>query len=154
MPDVRRILRHMNVTNERAVKRASQGSEVVYCHGIRGEPGSFHIGSGSEQRARQLTKRSAAWNKFVAAHGGTAKVEVEILERYDCPARARLREMELVRRYQPSTNVFGRSSTPAAILAGHPKGSVERCNCGAPDCYGAELASHDDQGRANVRDRV
>lgn len=115
--------------------------EVVYGHRICGESGFFHIGSGSEQRARTLMRRSALWQQFVEARGGIARVEVSILERHRCPARARLREMELVRLYRPSTNVFGRSSTPAAILAGRPKGCRERCQCGAPDCYGAEVAA-------------
>jgi len=122
-------------------KYETPGCEVVYGHRMRDEDGFFHIGSGSEQRARTLANRSALWQQFVDAHGGITLIEVEILERYHCPARARLREMELVNIHQPSTNRFGRSSTPPAILAGHPKGSTERCDCGAQDCYGAEVAA-------------
>lgn len=122
--------------------------EVVYGHRIRGQSEFFHIGSGSEHRARTMTGRSAQWRQVVEAHGGVARVEVRVLERHRCPARARFREMVLVHLHQPSTNTFGRSSTPTAILAGHPKGSRERCRCGAPDCYGAEVAA-----RANVERR-
>ncbi len=115
--------------------------EVVYGHRVRGDAGFFYIGSGSERRARTLINRSAPWKRYVAAHGGTSQVEVEILERHRCPARARLREMDLVHIHQPPTNRFGRLSTPEAILAAHPKGSTERCACGAPDCYGVEVAA-------------
>ena len=122
-------------------KQETPSCEVVYGHRMRGEAKFFHIGSGSEQRARALTKRSTLWRRFVADHGGVTQVVVEIIERHRCPARARLREMELVSQHRPSTNVFGRSSTPPSILAGHPKGSSERCHCGAPDCYGAEASA-------------
>ena len=115
--------------------------EVVYGHKLRGDSQIFHIGSGSEQRARTLTSRSATWKKFVSAHGGVARIEVAILERHRCPARARLREMELIHAHQPPTNLIGRSSVPPAIRGGHPKGSSERCRCGAPDCYGAEVVA-------------
>src|SRR5262249_36601720 len=107
----------------------------------RNEVGFFHIGSGPEERARTLTGRSPAWHQFVDAHGGVKRVEVVILERYRCPARARLREMQLVSIHQPSTNRFGRSSIPDAILDGHPKRSKSRCEFGAADCYGAELVA-------------
>lgn len=121
-------------------KQEAPGWEVVYGHRIRGEAGFFHIGSGSEQRARTMKNRSALWRRYVEVHGGLTQVEVEIMECHRCPARARLREMELIALHQPPTNVFGRSSMPAAILEGHPKGSRERCHCGAPDCYGAEVS--------------
>jgi len=115
-------------------------NEVVYGHRMRRTRALFHIGSGSERRARTLARRSALWQQFVQSHGGPAQVEVEILERHRCPARARLREMELVRIHQPPTNRFGRASIPGAILAGRPKGSGKRCRCGSPDCYGTEAA--------------
>ena len=119
----------------------NQGDIVVYGHQMRRESALFHIGSGSERRARTLINRSALWQNFVDTHGGVKRVEVLILERHHCPARARLREMELVKIHQPPTNRFGRSFIPSAILDGRPKGSKKRCNCGAPDCYGAEVAA-------------
>ncbi len=115
------------------------GSEVVYGHKMRNEADYFHIGSGSERRARNLKGRSDLWQHYVDTHGGLKQIEVVILERYNCPARSRLREMELIAVHQSPTNTFGRSSIPAAILDGRPKGSKLRCACGAPDCYGAEV---------------
>ena len=117
------------------------GSEVVYGLRMRCESKFFHIGSGSEQRAHNLKQRSSAVLSYIEARGGTSQVEVKILERYQCPARARLREMELIGLHQPCTNTFGRSSIPAMILDGRPKGSKERCCCGALNCYGAEVNS-------------
>jgi hypothetical protein len=113
---------------------------IVYGHKILTEPNYFHIGSGSEQRAKNFKGRSKEWRDYVEARGGVLQVEVKILERYICPARARLREMELVNLYQPTTNYFGRFSIPEGILDGRPKGSTQRCMCGAPDCYGAQVA--------------
>ena len=129
------------MADDGSMKNEVSGSEVVYGHKIRNEPGYFHIGSGSEQRAHTLKGRSALWQHYVDTHGGSKHVEVAILERYHCPARARLREMELVAVHQPHTNTFGRSSIPAAILDGRPKGSKIRCACGAADCYGAEASA-------------
>jgi hypothetical protein len=129
------------LTDEESAKNGSLGDEVVYGHRMVDKPALFHIGSGSERRARTLTNRSALWQNFVEAHGGVTRVEVVILERHYCPARARLREMELVKIHQPDTNRFGCSSMPSAILDGRPKGSIKRCDCGAPDCYGAELTA-------------
>ncbi len=139
----KRTLRKMphRIGVQRMAKNESRGLDVVYGHRMRGQGVLFHIGSGSEQRARTLTNRSSLWQQFVGARGGIAQIEVEILERHLCPARARLREMELVRLHQPATNVFGRASIPPSILAGHPKGSSDRCNCRAPDCYGAEVGA-------------
>ena len=116
-------------------------NEVVYGHRMANEKGFFHIGSGSEQRARNFTGRSSDWRSYVDARGSLAQVQVEILERHRCPARARLREMDLVKIHQPPTNRFGRSSHPEGILDGRPKGSKQRCTCGASDCYGAEVAA-------------
>jgi hypothetical protein len=123
----------------------SSGSEVVYGHRMRTEAGFFHIGSGSEQRARNFDGRSPAWQAYVNSHGGSTQIEVQILERHRCPARARLREMELVHDHQPATNTFGRSSIPSGIQDGRPKGSKKRCTCGAPDCYGAEVTARSPQ---------
>lgn len=117
----------------------SRGSYVVYGHKIRGEADYFHIGSGLERSARNWARRSTQWKEYVRDHGGTDAIQISILERHDCPARARLREMELIGQLQPTTNTFGRSSIPPGILDGRPKGSKQRCKCGAPDCYGAEL---------------
>ncbi|MCU0727611.1 MAG: hypothetical protein MUE73_17775 [Planctomycetes bacterium] len=117
----------------------SPGGEVVYGLRMQGDERFFHIGSGSERRAHDLNHRSPAVRSFIETRGGDARVEVVILERHRCPARARLREMELVGRHQPETNTFGRSSIPAGILHGRPKRSKVRCSCGAPDCYGAEV---------------
>lgn len=117
------------------------GNEVVYGLRMRSESKFFHIGSGSEQRANNLKQRSSAVLSYIEARGGISQVEVTIIERYQCPARARLREMELIGLHQPCTNTFGRSSIPAGILDGRPKGSNERCCCGAPNCYGVEVSS-------------
>ena len=114
-------------------------TEVVYAHRMKSEPVMFHIGSGSERRARTLTGRGSRWQAYVDAQGGFTHVEVEILERHHCPARARLREMELVKLHQPATNGFGRTSIPQGILDGRPKGKMTACTCGAADCYGAEI---------------
>jgi hypothetical protein len=113
----------------------------VYGHKLRNQAAFFHIGSGSERRANNLIQRSSRWHEYVTANGGTTQVDVAILERYRCPARARLREMQLVQLYQPATNGFGRGSIPAAITDGRPKGSKKRCACGAADCYGAEVTA-------------
>jgi hypothetical protein len=129
-----------DMADDRSMKNEDSGSEVVYGHKIRNETGYFHIGSGSEQRAHNLKGRSALRQHYVDAHGGS--IEVVILERHHCPARARLREVELMAVHQPPTNTFGRSSIPAAILDGRPKGSKIRCACGAADCYGVELTAH------------
>ena len=116
-------------------------NEVVYAHKMRNESTYFHIGSGSEHRARTFTGRSSQWRAYVDAHGGLTHIEVTILERYCCPARARRREMDLVNLYQSTTNRFGRTSVPGGILDGRPKGSTKRCTCGATDCYGAEVTA-------------
>jgi hypothetical protein len=120
----------------------TRGSEVVYAHQMRNEDTPFHIGSGSEQRAHNFTRRSTAWLAYVASHGGLTQIDVKILEWHHCPARSRLREMEFVNLHQPETNTFGRVKPfPEGILDGRPKRSKERCTCGAPDCYGAEVAA-------------
>ena len=129
------------MTDDGSMKTKNSGSEVVYGHKVRNEMGYFHIGSGSEQRAHNLNGRSALWQHYVDTHGGSKHIEVVILERHHCPARARLREMELIAVHQPPTNTFGRTSIPAAILDGRPKGSKIRCACGAPGCYGAEVTA-------------
>ncbi len=123
------------------MKHEMTGNEIVYAHRMKNELTLFHIGSGSERRARTLTGRSSRWRAHVNAQGGFTQIEVTILERHHCPARARLREMELVRLHQPATNGYGRTSIPLGILDGRPKGAATRCACGAVDCYGAELSS-------------
>jgi hypothetical protein len=125
------------------MKNENTRGEMVYGHRIRSEPNFFHIGSGSEKRSHNLKKRSPLWRNYVDTHGSVKNIEVVILERHHCPARARLREMELIAIHQPPTNKFGRSSIPAGILDGRPKGSKKRCDCGALDCYGAEVANRD-----------
>ena len=123
------------------MKNENTGSEVVYGHKMKNETDFFHIGSGSERRARSWNGRSALWRDYVDTHGGRKHIEVVILERHHCPARARLREMDLVAVHHPPTNRFGRLSIPAGILDGRPKGSKLRCACGAPDCYGAKVTA-------------
>ena len=49
--------------------------------------------------------------------------------------------LTLVELHHPPTNGFGRRSIPAGILDGRPKGSTERCTCGADDCYGSEVTA-------------
>ena len=121
------------------MKHEMTGNEVVYAHRMKSEPKLFHIGSGSERRAHMVTGRSFRWRAYVDAQGGSTQVEVTILERHHCPARARLREMQLVKLHQPVTNGYGRTSIPQGILDGRPKGKTTRCACGAADCYEAEL---------------
>src|SRR5688500_11434544 len=97
------------------------GTEVVYAHKMKSGSALFHIGSGSEKRAHAFKGRSLRWHEHVNANGGCSQIEVIILERHHCPARARLREMDLVNLHQPVTNGFGRTSIPGAILDGRPK---------------------------------
>lgn len=115
------------------------GNQLVYGHRMPGETEYFHIGSGPKRRAVS-GERTTAWKDYVDHRGG-GKYHVEILERYHCAARARLREMQLIGLHQPVTNEFGRLSIPPGIQNGHVKRTGKRCSCGAPDCYGAELTA-------------
>ena len=109
----------------------------VFGHCLPGASEWFHIGSGRPGRAYRQP-RTVLWTEYLEANG--RRYEVHILEVHRCPARARLREMELVRQHRPPTNIVGvRTPIPAKILDGTLKGRQERCRCGAPDCYGAEL---------------
>jgi hypothetical protein len=114
-----------------------QGSQlepqVVYAHRIAGETTIFHIGSGPFSRALS-NARGTPWQSYVADRD----VEVDVLEVHQCPARARLREAQLIAELQPETNKHHRNGPHAAVLKGHTKKGV-RCNCGASDCYGREV---------------
>ena len=133
------------------------GREVVYAHKMQKETTFFYIGSGSEQRARNLNGRTPSWQAYVSSHGGIAQIEkpISILERHHCPARSRLREMEQIYLHQPETNDHhGRGKPfPDGIMDGRPKGSKERCACGAPDCYGAEVEAEVAARRASLLTR-
>lgn len=108
-------------------------SQIVYGHRFPNEETLFHIGSGTYRRALSPV-RGAQWE----THVGDSDVEVLILEIYECPARARLREAELITLHQPSTNHHHRTGPHRQVLAGYNKQGM-RCACGAADCYGQEV---------------
>jgi hypothetical protein len=111
--------------------------QVVYAHVADGV--IFHIGSGTLARAF-AGERSTAWE--ARARAGYAVV---ILERHACPARARLREAELIHQMQPETNVHHRRGPHRQIIRGFTKQGA-RCACDAPDCYGVEAARREAGG--------
>jgi hypothetical protein len=113
--------------------------EVVYAHFAPGAEKPLHVGSGRLERALS-TARGGPWRRYVDKIGG--RYEVRILERHSCPARARLREGELIAALQPETNVHHRNGPHRQVLRGFTKGGA-RCACGAPDCYGAEAAARE-----------
>nr|WP_170538025.1 hypothetical protein [Ruegeria arenilitoris] len=108
--------------------------QVVYGHRFSGTDELFHIGSGSYGRAIK-PERGAPWVEYV----GDRDVEVVIIETYQCPARARLREAELIFEMQPVTNHHHRNGPHKQVLRGFTKQGA-RCDCGAEDCYGREAA--------------
>lgn len=109
--------------------------QIVYGHRFTQHSDVFHIGSGTYKRALSPV-RSAAW----AQHVGVRDVEVVVLEVYQCPARARLREAELIAQHKPATNHHHKTGPHPQVLAGFTK-KGEHCNCGASDCYGAYVAA-------------
>jgi hypothetical protein len=60
-----------------------------------------------------------------------------ILEIHACPARARLREAQLIAEHQPVTNYHHKNGPNKQVLEGFTKRGA-RCCCGAADCYGQE----------------
>lgn len=106
--------------------------QIVYGHRFFGDDELFHIGSGTYSRALK-PERGKPW----LDHVGDRDVEVLILEIYECPARARLREAELIAEMQPLTNHHHKSGPNRQVLRGYTKRG-ERCDCGAEDCYGRE----------------
>ena len=106
--------------------------QVVYAHRFPGDDELFHIGSGTYSRAVK-PERGAAWK----AHVGERDVEVLILETHECPARARLREAELIAERRPITNQHHASGPHKQVLRGFTKRGA-RCDCGAKNCYGRE----------------
>lgn len=112
---------------------ALRKSEVVYAHknALSGE--LFHIGSGKIDRAFSV-QRGAKWLAYVTT---LDSYEVEILEYHHCPARARLREAELIFELQPKTNIHHRKGLHRQALRGFTKRG-DPCSCKAPDCYGLE----------------
>lgn len=108
--------------------------QVVYGHRFPGDAKLFHIGSGTYSRALSK-RRKSCWREYV----GDRDVEVVILENHECPARARLRECELVAELKPLTDEHDASGPSEQVLRGFIKDGV-RCACGAKDCYGVEAA--------------
>lgn len=111
--------------------------QVVYGHRFPGEEQVFHNGSGTYGRAVR-PERGAAWKD----HVGERDVEVVILEVHQCPARARLREAELIAERQPVTNHHHRGGPNKQVLRGFTKRGA-RCNCRSEDCYGQEAARNE-----------
>lgn len=106
--------------------------QVVYGHRFPGDAKLFHIGSGTYRRA--LSKRpNKSWREYV----GDRDVEVVILEKHACPARAKLRECELVAELKPITDEQRASGPSKQVLRGFIEDGV-RCACGSKDCYGQE----------------
>src|SRR6056297_1773999 len=104
--------------------------QLVYAHRFPGETAIFHIGSGPYSRSLK-GERGKPWLE----HVGERDVEVDILETHECPARARLRESQLIHDYQPITNIHHRRGPHPRVLGGYTK-KGDRCDCGAVDCYG------------------
>jgi len=110
--------------------------QIVYGHRFPGDSELFHIGSGTYSRALR-PERGAQWRQ----HVGTRDVEVVLLEVHHCPARARLREAELIFDLQPATNTHHKGGPNRQVLRGFTKRG-ERCDCGAQDCYGQEALNN------------
>lgn len=108
-------------------------TEVVYFHRHAISGAVFHIGSGKIDRAFSA-QRGVEWLKFTSE---LDSYEVEIVEYHQCPARARLREAELIFALQPLTNLHHRKGPHRQVLRGFTKGG-QRCDCKAPNCYGLE----------------
>lgn len=106
--------------------------QIIYGHRFPGDDELFHIGSGTYSRALSPV-RGAQW----IAHVGDNDVEVVILETHECPARARLREAELIAELRPVTNHHHRDGPNRQVLRGFTKRGT-RCDCDAKDCYGRE----------------
>lgn len=106
--------------------------QIVYGHRFPGEEAVFHIGSGTYGRALR-PERGTEWQR----HVGDRDVEVLVLETHACPARARLREAQLIAEHKPVTNYHHRSGPNKQVLRGFTKKGA-RCACGAEDCYGME----------------
>ena len=107
----------------------------VYAHFVAGSDVPFHIGSGRPERASSSV-RGVAWQAHVARLGEAW--HAEILEQHRCPARARLREAQLIQQHQPATNHHHRHGPHRQVLQGFAKGG-RPCRCGAPDCYRREV---------------
>jgi hypothetical protein len=108
--------------------------QIVYGHRFPGETTLFHIGSGTYRRALR-PERGAPW----LSHVGDKDVEVVILETHQCPARARLREAQLISELKPATNFHHLDAPNRQVIRGFTK-KGSRCECGALDCYGKEAS--------------
>lgn len=118
------------------------GRFIVYAHRKPGCAEPFHLGSGSLSRA-MAPKRSPIWRQIA----GDEPVEVVILESYQCEVRAQLREAQLIQQHQPVANYHHRHGPHPGVLDGRRK-KGKRCGCGAPDCYGAEVAAREAAAQA------
>ena len=116
-------------------------AQVVYGHRLADTELIVSIGSGTLARALR-PERSREWQAYV----NDRDVEVVILEQHACPARARLREAELIAERQPILNRHHRQGPHRQVLRGFTKQGV-RCACGAANCYGREAAERDEIGR-------
>lgn len=110
-----------------------QRREVVYYHLNPQTNEVFHIGSGSLARAFSDV-RGKPWQDYVS---NLKSYEVRVVERHTCPARARLREAELIHEMQPVTDLHHRNGPHMQLLRGFTKAGL-RCDCNATDCYGRE----------------
>jgi hypothetical protein len=120
------------MTQMRFAEGTSPEPQIVYGHRFPGEQELFHIGSGTYARALR-PERGTEWR----IHVGERDVEVVVLEIHGCPARARLREAELIAELKPLTNFHHKHGPHPQVLRGFTKRGV-RCDCRAPDCYGRE----------------
>jgi hypothetical protein len=116
----------------RFAKGTSLEPQIVYGHRFPGDEKLFHIGSGTFSRALR-PERGSEWR----SHVGDRDVEVVVLETHSCPARARLREAELISELKPVTNHHHVNGPNPQVLRGFTKRG-SRCECDARDCYGKE----------------
>ena len=113
-------------------------AQVVYGHRLAGTEPIVLIGSGTLARALR-PERSPVWQAYVNGRD----VEVVILEQHACPARARLREAELIADRRPILNPHHRQGPHRQVLRGFTKQGL-RCACGAANCYGREAAAREE----------
>lgn len=100
--------------------------QIVYGHRFPGEEQVFHIGSGTYSRALR-PERGAGWQEYV----GDRDVEVVVLEIHTCPARARLREAQLILEHKPVTNHHHKDGPHKQVLRGFTKRGL-RCAVARP----------------------
>lgn len=120
------------MTNMRFAADTPLEPQIVYGHRFPNSESLFHIGSGTYKRALR-PERGKKWRD----HVGDRDVEVIVLEIHQCPARARLREAQLISEHQPATNYHHKEGPNQQVLRGYTKRG-DQCDCGAENCYGRE----------------